>query len=592
VVTAQQGEPLWFGPRERPLFGWVHTPASDQVRSAVVICPSMGQEYAFAHYTLRSVAERLADQGHLVVRFDYDGTGDSLGVGTDPDRVAAWQASIGEALDLARSLTDAPLVLLGLRLGALLAASVAQQRDDVEGLVLWDTPRSGSSYAREQRVRQDVSVGGADPEFGALTAVGLSFSEQTLADLGAINLKSFPTLATDRVLAVVRPGMNPLARDARTRTGREPERLEAPDQDMFMYLQILPEQTEDRVVGWVDSSWQQPYTLKSLDRDATWRTVALDGASEEVSTVEPYGLFAIRTVPDHPTTSTTVVFVPDAFTPHIGLSRIWVELAREWAARGVPTMRFDVSGCGDSPARAGVEGHQVRLVEHIDDVLAATRHARPDDPHDVALVGLCSGAYHALEAAVAEPLRAIAMINPTMAFVPHEHPPSPRRGAMQLTRAALVRTFGAVAGKVAYVLSPRYRSDPTFEWARMLEASYWQRTVNHGLGWLPEWGWSLVNRVLLTRRPDQVLRRVTSRGTAVLYLAGGNDWRISTLGFKRAFRAISRRHDLEVVHLDGLDHALMRPGMKTEVQRRVGDFVLARLAPLDGAAAPAQRSQR
>ena len=32
----------------------------------------------------------------------------------------------------------------------------------------------------------------------------------------------------------------------------------------------------------------------------------------------------------------------------IGPQRMWVEAARRWAALGVPTLRFDVVGVGDS----------------------------------------------------------------------------------------------------------------------------------------------------------------------------------------------------------------------------------------------------
>ena len=57
----------------------------------------MGEEGRAAHRTFRRLAEELAEAGIVALRFDYDGTGDSAGLQDDPDRVAAWLASIEAA---------------------------------------------------------------------------------------------------------------------------------------------------------------------------------------------------------------------------------------------------------------------------------------------------------------------------------------------------------------------------------------------------------------------------------------------------------------------------------------------------------------
>ena len=91
---------VWFGPEERPLYGWVSTPAGGLVRGGAILCPPMGEEGRSAHRTFRRLAETLADQGIVALRFDYDGTGDSAGLQDDPDRVASWLASVEAARQL------------------------------------------------------------------------------------------------------------------------------------------------------------------------------------------------------------------------------------------------------------------------------------------------------------------------------------------------------------------------------------------------------------------------------------------------------------------------------------------------------------
>ena len=48
---------------------------------------------------------------------------------------------------------------------------------------------------------------------------------------------------------------------------------------------------------------------------------------------------------------------------------MWVELSRAWAALGFPCYRFDLSGLGDSPVRAGQVRNLVRAPEAFDDVV-------------------------------------------------------------------------------------------------------------------------------------------------------------------------------------------------------------------------------
>lgn len=71
------------------------------------------------------------------------------------------------------------------------------------------------------------------------------------------------------------------------------------------------------------------------------------------------------------------------------MHRAWRDLARQLAAAGLPALRYDHPGCGDS---AGGEEDPARLRAWIDGVHAATRFLRETGVAEVALVGLRLGA--------------------------------------------------------------------------------------------------------------------------------------------------------------------------------------------------------
>src|SRR4051794_23359713 len=179
--------PLWFGPRERPLFGWLHVPDDGQVRGGAVLCPPVGYEAICAHRTFRVVAEELAARGIAALRFDYDGTGDSAGDDLDPDRVAAWSASVATAISLVRDAGAPSVAAVGMRLGTTLAA---QHAADLDALVLWDPVWAGRMLLRQMRALQLLGVANAGEarEDGSISVAGTVFSGSTVDALKGLRL--------------------------------------------------------------------------------------------------------------------------------------------------------------------------------------------------------------------------------------------------------------------------------------------------------------------------------------------------------------------------------------------------------------------
>ncbi|WP_374594764.1 serine aminopeptidase domain-containing protein [Aquabacterium sp.] len=152
-------EPVNFGAPERGLFGIFHAPAQVCSRPGVLLCQAFGQEAVRAHRMMRVTAERLARQGHPVLRFDYHGTGDALGDDRDGD-LAGWAQDVLIAdAELRRRGAVSETIWLGMRLGALVALRAARQAPGgLRKLVLWDPLLDGRRYLDYLRERHIVAI--------------------------------------------------------------------------------------------------------------------------------------------------------------------------------------------------------------------------------------------------------------------------------------------------------------------------------------------------------------------------------------------------------------------------------------------------
>ncbi|MDE2433649.1 MAG: alpha/beta hydrolase [Burkholderiales bacterium] len=142
-----------FGSPERRLFAAFHAPSdltSQSANQAVLLCPPLGQEAVRLHRFYKVLADRLARAGVPTLRFDYFGTGESMGDDLD-SHLSGWQADIEQAhRELAQRTRAGRITWIGARLGAS-AALVAAQREPsaLAQLVLWEPILDGSAYLRQ-----------------------------------------------------------------------------------------------------------------------------------------------------------------------------------------------------------------------------------------------------------------------------------------------------------------------------------------------------------------------------------------------------------------------------------------------------------
>jgi hypothetical protein len=147
----------------------------------------------------------------------------------------------------------------------------------------------------------------------------------------------------------------------------------------------------------------------------------VDGARvrETPTIVEHDGLrlYGVLTEPqDGDRRPLTAVMLNAGAIRRIGPNRMWVELARKWAAWGVATLRLDLPGIGDSDGDGEQYADEGRLylAEFGGSVRAALDALDARGlPERFVLLGLCSGAYWSLQASLAdERVVAALLVNP------------------------------------------------------------------------------------------------------------------------------------------------------------------------------------
>jgi pimeloyl-ACP methyl ester carboxylesterase len=194
--------PMFFGSSAQPLYGVYHAPKARVGRqTGVVLCNSFGQEYMRSHRAFRQVALLLCKAGFHVFRFDYQGTGDSSGECAEFTLAGAVQDT-EQAIQELQDMADVETVaLFGLRLGGAVAARVAQRREEVTTLVLWDAVADGATYLSELRGNALAEAGAARQGDGGLAVMGFPVPVMMQQELTALRFDA--TSPSRRVKALV-----------------------------------------------------------------------------------------------------------------------------------------------------------------------------------------------------------------------------------------------------------------------------------------------------------------------------------------------------------------------------------------------------
>jgi pimeloyl-ACP methyl ester carboxylesterase len=408
--------PFYLQSEKQFLFCWLH---DTDVRPGhgVLICPPIGHEQVHAHRALRHLADALAEAGFPTLRLDYHGTGDSAGDLEEPSRHAAWLANLRSAVTwLQTEMACKQITLIGVRFGAALACELAADVP-IADLVLWAPVVKGRGYVRELKALA-MTAGTPAQASTDIEAAGFVITEQNAADFSGIDLLQL-TPQCRRALIVERDDMpaNPKLAEHFRSLGIDTHETVQPGYGGMMaepHLTQVPTQAVAEIVAWVrdnpkadsaDADCRNPdMSDRFVDGPLRERTLMI-GATGEL-----FGILSEPTATPHDGLP-TIVLLNAGSAYRVGPNRLHVLLARRLTALGFRCLRLDLLGLGDSvhpdPAREN-DPYPASAFRDIDQTLRYL--GRELGAKKVVLIGLCSGAYDAFQAAVQFPTGAVPEI--------------------------------------------------------------------------------------------------------------------------------------------------------------------------------------
>ena len=429
------GVPVYLQLAPEPVLAFLHRPVAVSAdTTGVLLCPPFGWEEIVTYRTRRAWAERLALAGHPALRIDLPGTADSLGSPREPARLEVWTKAVSQAAEWLRVASGCQRVAaIGIGLGGVVATMATADGAPIDDLVLWNVPARGRKIVRELRaftavsmarhLREEAEAHVERPD--VLDSAGRIMTAETVDAVAAVDLTSVRIAAAEhrRVLMLGRDSstVDQSLCDHLVKSGADVTVISGDGYAAMMTnprLSVTPSATIARSIDWLSASPRSstvtprlgtsgprpiPEAASTLLFQRDGQTIRETAVTIQLDTGHMFGILC------EPAESTgscvSALFLSEGAARRLGPSGLWVETARRWAARGVPTLRLDQPAIGDS------DGDEVKYQKistlYGKEVRRSTASALDAMearglPGKFVVVGLCSGAYWSVQGALTE----------------------------------------------------------------------------------------------------------------------------------------------------------------------------------------------
>lgn len=561
-------------------FGWLHAPAPGAASGdvGVVVCQGLMRDGLLAHCSFRLLGDELAASGMPMLRFDYPGTGDSLdaAVAAEGSHWDAWLKSIDQAAEWLKATTGVKrLVFCGLRAGAMLATVAAGKRSDVAGLLLFQPVVSGRTYVREMILEADLQSGKTSARGEDLDIREFVFSAATLEQISAVDLRKVVLPAGLKAALFVRPD----ARQIEECVAAWKEKgVEAEHQGWDGLVPLMRHNVIDEnaladfahVHAWLKRAIRVEPTVAGPSPPEMKLTP--DGAIETPFWFGPK-LFGVLSRPASGTPGASgdqiLLIGNGGRDPHYGAARQNVDFARHLAKNGIACLRFDFAGLGDSIGPPGKENLLTHtFTDRLPDIRAALDSLATQGFRRFAMLGLCSGAYHAFHAALADPrLSRLLLVNLPLFQLP-------TRNVLDFLENR--GTSATIVGRKLFNIG---------SWKTLLSGRSNVRTlvrsvINHARRVIVGKSQAIGRRLGLIRDksfPEQALTKLSRQGTRALFLFSPGDEEIDAFAreFGPAGEKLAPYMGSRLLVLPRMDHDLTKAIGRRDAEQAVTDFLKA-----------------
>lgn len=470
--------------------------------------------------------------------------------------------------------------MCGYRLGALFSLLSSANHPDVNDVVMIDPVISGASFLREVGI--SASIGGDRQNSQSIEVDGDTIASGTRSPLHAMDALSLEASPVKRLL-ILTPG-----------SSRKADRLA----DRMSELGLEVTQTKFKPIR---EFARDGYIERTVDLDAVRRWLPSVSkittappwtpSKEAVLTGEEFverplhfadGLFGVLCRPPGDDQQGRVVLLGNCGSaPRYGPARFHVFLARQLAAAGIASLRFDFAGLGESSlVGSGVDTH-IYETSRSPDVGAAIDALESLGHRGFIAAGVCSGGYHAWLATLDDTrIGAVLMINPAVF--------SWRKGqsldALIHTGSRSTRSYLATMsnGHGWKRLVSRHGLGRAVRTARVVAARHLTAAVGNGA--------ALVGLPVESSAPFRAMQGLSRRGARVLVVMAAGDAGLDLLTghFGSKGRRLARLPGVAVKIMTNIDHAVTRRAM----QRNVAEVMLEFLNPkVDQPTMPMRRTE-